>query len=257
MRIEKAAEAIVEKSHEHCATWITIEEARELARAALPHLMEEPTDVEIDEIAVTTGTQGQLRSVSRAIYEFVRRRNAPPEPPAAKQDINSEEWVKAAYPNANCLYGEKTDTHFVLSDKLLILGSGESEGEAWANADSRLKSLPSIPQAAPPEPPKVRTAATIAAILLRRLDTHTFIVDQVAEEIIEAMAIPAAPPEPNPRREDNYRPTIFHLSNSEVHATGTLCGGAVANIARELLELRAKVPFSALDSLKENNRPSA
>lgn len=40
---------------------------------------------------------------------------------------------------------------------------------------------------------------------------------------------------------DDYRPSKFHLSNAEVNATGTLCGGAVANIARELLDMRAQV----------------
>lgn len=43
------------------------------------------------------------------------------------------------------------------------------------------------------------------------------------------------------RISDDFRPSKFHLSNSEIHATGMLCGGAVANIARELLELRKQV----------------
>jgi hypothetical protein len=42
---------------------------------------------------------------------------------------------------------------------------------------------------------------------------------------------------------DDFRPSKFHLSNSEINATGILCGGAVDSIARELLQLRAKVYF--------------
>lgn len=79
MSIEKAAEAIVEKSHEHCATWITIEEARELARAALPHLMKEPTSAEISRLI--SYVHCDTLSAGDALCDFVRRRNAPPEPP--------------------------------------------------------------------------------------------------------------------------------------------------------------------------------
>jgi hypothetical protein len=95
--IEKAAEAIVEKSHEHCATWITIEEARELARAALPHLQrwEEPTEDEAKEIlrkafgySASHWTDWQpasyLRNTLAALSDVFRRRNAPPEPQSDK-----------------------------------------------------------------------------------------------------------------------------------------------------------------------------
>jgi hypothetical protein len=40
--------------------------------------------------------------------------------------------------------------------------------------------------------------------------------------------------------EDDYRPSKFHLSNSEVRSTGIMCGGAVRNIALELLLLRCR-----------------
>ena len=38
----------------------------------------------------------------------------------------------------------------------------------------------------------------------------------------------------------DYRPSKYHLSNAEIEATGLLAGGAVANICRELLALRAE-----------------
>lgn len=40
---------------------------------------------------------------------------------------------------------------------------------------------------------------------------------------------------------EDYRPNKQALSNSEVRATGILCGGAVHNIARELIESRAYI----------------
>jgi hypothetical protein len=40
---------------------------------------------------------------------------------------------------------------------------------------------------------------------------------------------------------DDYRPNKFALSNSEVRATGILCGGAVQDIARELIEARSEL----------------
>lgn len=46
-------------------------------------------------------------------------------------------------------------------------------------------------------------------------------------------------PGPATGQSDDYRPDKFALSNSEVRATGILCQGAVLNISRELLELRA------------------
>jgi hypothetical protein len=43
-----------------------------------------------------------------------------------------------------------------------------------------------------------------------------------------------------PERDPNYRPNRESLSNKEIISTGVLCGGAVANIARELVTLRAE-----------------
>lgn len=51
-----------------------------------------------------------------------------------------------------------------------------------------------------------------------------------------------------PTLSDDFRPSKFHLSNSEINATGQLVGGAVANICRELLQLREKVYDSTFPS---------
>lgn len=56
-------------------------------------------------------------------------------------------------------------------------------------------------------------------------------------------------------KDTNYRPDNFSLSNSEVRATGILCGGSVENIARELLALRAenarlKAPVSTAEIMR-------
>jgi hypothetical protein len=63
--------------------------------------------------------------------------------------------------------------------------------------------------------------------------------------------VPAAPTEAEKPLDDDFRPSKLWLSNAEIRSTGMLCGGAVANIARELLELRAKVYANASPSPKE------
>jgi hypothetical protein len=53
---------------------------------------------------------------------------------------------------------------------------------------------------------------------------------------------------------DDFRPDKFHLSNSEIRATGQLGGGAVANICRELLRLREQVYSQAVPSQSRTGR---
>jgi hypothetical protein len=58
-------------------------------------------------------------------------------------------------------------------------------------------------------------------------------------------AIPSAPEAAAADLGDDYRPNPRSLSNSEVRATGLLCGGAVQAIARELLGRRTSAPEAA------------
>ena len=44
-----------------------------------------------------------------------------------------------------------------------------------------------------------------------------------------------------PEEARDYRPSREHLSNGEIESTGILCGGAVYNIARELLAKRVQL----------------
>jgi hypothetical protein len=48
-------------------------------------------------------------------------------------------------------------------------------------------------------------------------------------------------------QQDDYRPTRRSLSNGEVSSTGIICGGAVANICRELLAARQRIAFLESD----------
>lgn len=84
MSIEKAAEAmwgcgLIDRDHHK---WGDVPENRKnywrtLARAALPHLLEEPTEGEITRAVVKFNES----CIQLALNDFVRRRNAPPEPP--------------------------------------------------------------------------------------------------------------------------------------------------------------------------------
>lgn len=70
---------------------LTKSQCQELARAALPHLMKEPTDAEI--VSILRAIDSNLFTVAkRSIEEFVRRRNAPPEPPKSLEDSLCEEF---------------------------------------------------------------------------------------------------------------------------------------------------------------------
>jgi len=85
MSIEKAAEAMYVQANEEykgAILWPEINEQgkdryRAMARAALPHLLEEPTEGEITRAVVKFNES----CMQLALNDFVRRRNAPPEPP--------------------------------------------------------------------------------------------------------------------------------------------------------------------------------
>ena len=61
-----------------------------------------------------------------------------------------------------------------------------------------------------------------------------------------------------PEPSDEFRPNVYSLSNSEVLATGTLCGGAVSSISRELIASRHTIAEQAatIERLKELARKS-
>lgn len=100
MSIEKAAEAMYlagsPSSHWLYASEDTRETCRKMARAALPHLMEEPTEEELLDIWNTCAGRSSNETYETAwpklLREFVRRRNAPPEPPKSLEDSLCEEF---------------------------------------------------------------------------------------------------------------------------------------------------------------------
>lgn len=53
----------------------------------------------------------------------------------------------------------------------------------------------------------------------------------------------------------DYRPNKFALSNSEVEATGILAGGAVQNIARELIAAREQLERLRWRPITEQDLP--
>jgi hypothetical protein len=81
MSIEKAAEAIKNRAIHAWLMALPDKMCEELTRAALPHLLEEPTPAEIlRALGIERNTPSDV-GTELALQDFVRRRNAPPEPP--------------------------------------------------------------------------------------------------------------------------------------------------------------------------------
>jgi hypothetical protein len=108
MSIEKATEAILPFMDKINRREMAPSTAAPLAaRAALPHLLEEPTDDEFSpELAAEAkwdfgwGDGSARNRAIRLVSAWVRRRNAPPEPPepAGRYDWHKENWGESPIP---------------------------------------------------------------------------------------------------------------------------------------------------------------
>lgn len=165
MSIEKAAEAIVDKSHEHCATWITIEEARELARAALPHLMEEPTAMESERAYFDFRKYpgSSEISIKFALTEFVCRRNAPPEPP-------KEIAVKVPGPGTYSIEADGKATAYILAETVPSR-TGGGYAQVWRPPPEPDPRREALVRALAEDSPLLETHGATADRLLSALDS--------------------------------------------------------------------------------------